>query len=80
VFRVEVRTARGWTTEQMDALFAEGFPAFIAADQEVERYIGRVRGLFEALDIILVDEDDEPVATGWGVPISWSGEVAELPT
>jgi GNAT superfamily N-acetyltransferase len=80
VFRVEVRTAREWTTEQMDALFAEGFPAFIAADQEVKRHIGRVRELFEALDIILVDEDDEPVATGWGVPISWSGEVAELPT
>lgn len=79
LFRVEVTSARAWTHEQMDALFAEGFPAFITADFEVKKHIGRVRELFTQLDIILTDEGGQPVATGWGVPISWSGEVAELP-
>ncbi|GAB1640465.1 transferase [Krasilnikovia sp. MM14-A1259] len=64
----------------MDALFAEGFPAFITADQEVKKYIGLVREYFPHLDVMLVDDEKgEPVATGWGVPISWSGEVENLP-
>jgi ribosomal protein S18 acetylase RimI-like enzyme len=77
--RVEVTNVRIWTDEQMEALFAEGFPAFITSDQEVKKHIGRVRELFTQFDIILTDDDAQPVATGWGVPISWSGEVAELP-
>ena len=80
MFRVEARHARDWTSEQLDALFAEGFPAFITADQEVKKHIRRVRELFGDLDIMLVGEDAEPVATGWGVPVSWSGEGGELPT
>jgi hypothetical protein len=64
----------------MEALFAEGFPPFITADQEVKRHIGRVRELFAALDIVLVDGSGEPAATGWGVPIAWSGGVDDLPS
>jgi hypothetical protein len=63
----------------MDALFAEGFPEFITADREVKKYIKRVRELFTAFDIILVDDVDEPVATGWGVPIAWTADVSDLP-
>ncbi len=63
----------------MDALFADGFPAFITADQAVKRHIGRVRELFPRWDILLVKESGEPLATGWGVPLVWSGEVRELP-
>lgn len=76
--QIERTSARAWPDEQMEALFAEGFPAFITADREVKKHIGRVRELFAALDIMLVD-GDEPVATGWGVPIAWTGDVEDLP-
>jgi hypothetical protein len=29
---------------------------------------------------VLTNEDGQPVATGWGVPIAWSGEEADLPS
>jgi hypothetical protein len=77
---VEPFDARRWPEEQMEALFAEGFPAFITADQEAKKYIGRVREWFPHLNIVLVAQGDTPVATGWGVPIRWSGEVADLPS
>ena len=54
-------------------------PAFITADQEVKQYIERVRAWFADLDIMLIDEDQAPVATGWAVPITWSGGVGDLP-
>jgi GNAT superfamily N-acetyltransferase len=63
----------------MNALFAEGFPAFITGDQEVKQHIGHVRELFGEYNIMLVDDDGEPEATGWGVPISWSSEIRDLP-
>jgi len=70
---------REWSDEQLEALFADGFPAFITADQDAKRYIERVRDWFPHLDIVLVDEADAPVATGWGVPIRWSGDVGDIP-
>ena len=77
---VEPFDARKWPEEQMEALFAEGFPAFITADQEAKRYIGRVREWFQRLNIVLVADGDTPVATGWGVPIRWSGDLDDLPS
>ena len=71
---------REWPDEQLDALFAEGFPQFILADQDAKSLIGAVRDSFAALDIALVDARDIPVAAGWGVPICWDGDVADLPT
>src|ERR1022692_93663 len=79
-FRVELTSARSWTEVQMEALFAEGFPEFISGDKEVDKYIARVRESFREYDIILTDEDDQLAATGWGVPILWSGVVSELPS
>lgn len=76
---VERFDKREWSGEQLEALFAEGFPAFISADKDAKRYIERIRKWFPQLDIVLVDEDDAPVATGWGVPIQWSGDVSDLP-
>ena len=76
---VERFDKREWSDEQLEALFAEGFPAFISADKDAKRYIERIRKWFPQLDIVLVDEDDAPVATGWGVPIQWSGDVSDLP-
>jgi hypothetical protein len=79
-FRVELTSARSWTEVQMEALYAEGFPEFISGDKEVDKYIARVRESFREYDLILTDEDDQLVATGWGVPIMWSDEVSELPS
>ena len=45
-----------------------------------KQYIGRVREWFPELNIILVDDDQVPVATGWGVPIRWNGHVPDLPS
>lgn len=71
--------ARARPAEQLDALFAEGWPAFITADQEVKRYIGPARNLFADLELVLLDEDDAIVAAGWAVSISWDGDPAHLP-
>jgi GNAT superfamily N-acetyltransferase len=71
--------ARSWPDDQLDTLFGGAFPAFITADQVAKQYIGRVREWFPELNIILVDDDQVPVATGWGVPIRWNGHVADLP-
>ncbi len=79
-FSVELTSARAWTDEQMAVLFAEGFPPFITADQEVKRWIRRVREYFTRLDVVLVDADGEPAATGWGVPLAWSGRAEDLPS
>lgn len=75
----ELSGARPWTDPQMEDLFAEGFPEFITADLEVKRYIGRVREDFPSFDLILVDKSDQPVATGWGVPLTWGGATTNLP-
>jgi hypothetical protein len=77
--RVELSNARAWTDQQMEALFAEGFPEFITADRAVQKYIRRVRECFSHFDLMMVDETDTPAATGWGVPIHWSGDVEGLP-
>ena len=77
-FTVERSDARVWPDDVLNELFADAFPAFITADLEAKKYIGRVREWFADLNIILVDENAVPVATGWGVPIRWSGELADL--
>ncbi|MEU0522003.1 hypothetical protein [Streptosporangium sp. NPDC006007] len=69
---VERRDARAWPEEQLGRLFSEGFPTFITADQVAGQYIGRVREWFTDLDLMLVDADGAPVATGWAVPQSSS--------
>jgi hypothetical protein len=77
---VERFDARTWPDKVLDELFAGAFPTFITADLEAKEYIDRVREWFADLNIILVDENQVPVATGWGVPIRWNGEVAGLPS
>jgi GNAT superfamily N-acetyltransferase len=65
--------------EQMARLFADGWPAFITADQQVKRHISRVRELFGDLELVLLDDDDVVVAAGWSVPLRWSGDPLDLP-
>ena len=79
-YAVERFDAREWPEQQLESLFAEGFPAFITADQEVKKYIARIRTSFPQLNVMLLDEGGTAVATGWAVPIAWSDEVEDLPT
>jgi hypothetical protein len=76
---VERTDAREWSDEQMEDLFSEGFPAFITADRLVKQYIGRVREWFPEWNLILVDAQQNPAATGWGIPVRWDGTAADLP-
>lgn len=76
---VERFDARTWPDGQLEALFADAFPALITADAAAKVYIGRVREWFADLNIMLVS-DRQPVATGWGVPIRWNGTISDLPS
>jgi GNAT superfamily N-acetyltransferase len=76
---VEAMSARARPDDQLDDLFSDGWPEFITADREVKRHIGRVRELFEDLELVLLDSDDVIVAAGWAVPVQWSGEPHDLP-
>ena len=72
--------AREWSDAQMADLFSDGFPAFIIADKLVKQYIGRVREWFPEWNLTLVDTEQNPVATGWGIPVRWDGTIAGLPS
>jgi hypothetical protein len=72
--------AREWTDEQMADLYSDGFPEFIIADKLAKQYIDRVREWFPQWNLTLVDAEENPVATGWGIPIRWDGTVADLPS
>ncbi len=76
---VETMGARERSEDQMEQLFGDGWPEFIAADQVVEEYIGTVRQLFADLELVLLDGDDVPVAAGWAVPLRWDGDPANFP-
>lgn len=82
ILRTERTDARTWPVEQMKELFSESFPEFITADRLVSAYIGRVREWFPTWNLTLVDEDEDevPVAAGWGVPVRWDGSVEGLPS
>lgn len=78
--KIEKTGARAWDEAHLKELFSEGFPEFVTADPLVKNYIGRVREFFAGLDLMLVDEDGVPVASGWGVPIRWDGRPESLPS
>ncbi|MGN9767495.1 hypothetical protein ACTMS2_20335 [Micromonospora sp. SD12] len=75
---VEPMKARPRPDDQMQRLFSGGWPAFIGADRQASRHLGRVREVFADLEPVLLD-GDELVAAGWGVPIRWDGDPAHLP-
>jgi hypothetical protein len=70
--RVERMDDHPRSEEQMNLLFADGWPKFITADQEVKEFIGRAREYFPALEIALLDEEDL-VASGEGKGVGSSG-------
>ena len=77
---VERTDAREWSDEQLADLYSDGFPEFISADKLAAQYIDRVREWFPEWNLTLVDAEQNPVATGWGIPVGWDGTVADLPT
>lgn len=77
---MERTDAREWSDEQMADLYSDGFPEFIVADKLAAQYIDRVREWFPEWNLTLVDEEQQPVAGGWGIPVRWDGTVADLPT
>ena len=64
--------------EQAEAAFRPGWPEFIFHDPISSKYIGRVETYFPQYDVLLLD-DGQVVAGGWGVPIQWNGTVSTLP-
>lgn len=76
---VERTDARAWSDEQTADLFSEGFPPFITADKLAKQYIDRVRAWFPEWNLTLADGEQNPVATGWGIPVRWDGTGADLP-
>ena len=64
--------------EQAEAAFRPGWPEFIFHDPISSKYIGRVGTYFPQYDVLLLD-NGQVVAGGWGVPIQWNGTVSTLP-
>jgi hypothetical protein len=61
------------------AVFKERWPEFIFHDETPKKYMGQVRQHFGRFDIMVLDRG-AVVAGGWGVPIPWDGDPAELPS
>lgn len=78
--KIERTDARKWADEHLKALFARKFPSYIRADRQVGQYMGRVLDLFPDLSLMLVDEQDVPIASGCGVPVYWDGQTSTLPS
>jgi GNAT superfamily N-acetyltransferase len=64
--------------DQARAAFRGEWPEFIFHDPVSAAHIGRVEEYFPGYDILLLD-DGEVVAGGWGVPLRWDGAAATLP-
>lgn len=73
---IEVMTTGDRPDLDSGAVIKDGFPEFIFHDQGTARFLERVRRYFPRFNVLVVD-DGQVVAGGWGVPIVWSGE--ELP-
>ncbi len=64
--------------EQAGAAFRGEWPEFIFHDPVTAEFIGRVETYFPQFDVMLLD-DGQVVAGGWGVPLRWDGTDACLP-
>jgi GNAT superfamily N-acetyltransferase len=65
--------------EELPAAIKGGWPEFTFHDPVAKRYIARVWELFADLNLVLLDQEGQIVAGGWGVPLSWDGSLAALP-
>ncbi len=63
----------------LDALLGQGWPDFILADHDTQRWLPEVRRRFAELELVMLDADDRPKAAGWAVPVVWDGTPGDLP-
>ena len=64
--------------DQARAALRVVWPEFIFHDPVAAEHIGRVETYFPQFDVLLLD-DGQVVAGGWGVPIRWDGTIGALP-
>ena len=64
--------------EQAKAAFLPTWPAFIFHDPADAQYLDRVDTYFPHFDVLVL-EDGEVAASGWGVPLRWDGTIGDLP-
>src|ERR1700690_3225290 len=77
-FSVVTSSERHDLDDEARAAFRGEWPEFIFHDPVSNAHVGRVEEYFTRYEIMLLD-DGEVVAGGWGVPIAWDGTVAALP-
>ena len=64
--------------EQADDAFRPGWPEFIFHDTRISGLPGKAAEHFPRFNVMLLD-DGNVVAGGWGVPLRWDGNTAALP-
>ncbi|MDX3228458.1 GNAT family N-acetyltransferase [Streptomyces sp. ME19-01-6] len=77
--RTFVFGARPDLHERAHEIFSADWPEFIFHDPVADQYMARVREWFGELSLLLVDDEDQIVAGGWGVPLRWDGSLPDLP-
>jgi GNAT superfamily N-acetyltransferase len=65
--------------DQLPDAFREVWPEFIFHDAVASEYIARVDEHFAFFGILIVDEG-QVIAGGWGVPLAWDGTIDNLPS
>ena len=65
--------------QAVEKAFRERWPEFVFHDALSKEYLPRVQEFFREYDVLLLDED-EVAAGGWGVPLAWDGTVEDLPS
>ena len=76
---IVTRADRPDLQDEAGTVFRKRWPEFIFHDETPKKYMGRVEEYFGHFDIMVLD-DGAVVAGGWGVPIPWNGDVADLPS
>lgn len=64
--------------DEAEAAFRTEWPEFIFHDPVSNAHVGRAEEYFPRYEVLLVD-DGEVVAGGWGVPLAWDGRAQSLP-
>ncbi|HKR69948.1 MAG TPA: GNAT family N-acetyltransferase [Streptosporangiaceae bacterium] len=77
--RVVTNADRRDLGEQLAAVFRPVWPEFILHDPVDAEYVSRVESYFERYDVMLLDDEDQILTGGWGVPVRWDGTAGDLP-
>jgi hypothetical protein len=77
---IVTRTDRPDLDEQAAVVFRERWPEFIFHDDVPKKFLSRIERFFSRYDIVVLDDEGAVVAGGWGVPLAWTGDPADLPS